>query len=679
MYNSRNKLIAILLLFSLIFAIAPVALADDADNRAPSLIPVRSFFEEAGGNVYWDDENRSITADFETVTYTLFADSLVARRDDVAISMQYGIVIEQGQAFIAEIDLMGLLYGLESDSGYLGLTISAVRQSAAQLMEMLSISGMTIAMVDAENGFTWTEGFGFADTDVPVDEYTLFGLGSISKSFTAVAVMQLAEAGVIDLDEPVVTYLPDFRVPADLITGDGDYRNITPRMLLSHASGMQSDWIPGFMTTGGYYPAYMDDFLDLITALPLGTPEGAAFSYSNAGYTVLGALVAAMTGDDGYFDGYAGYARDHILTPLGMDSTTFLLEEQHLPYLAKPYIDAATQDEFIYMNTLSAGGLYSNAHDMARFMHAILNNGAYEDEGSRVLSPNSVKQMMTLQDFHFQEAPDIMGDMRLGMGFYQTTGLDGFAYMGHGGNLIHYHSFMAFDPDSGLGVLASVNSISGIAAPKAMASSILQSAVMEKTGSLNLPASDASVEPIALAGGELNKHEGFYTFAGADDLLRIAVLEDGLLYMLNMPGVPMPLALMPLSDGSFVNPDLGVRFWFEEFHGETLLYLGEFKSILAGAKLDPEILIPDESFSRWVGTYYPVLPEGQVSGLSHAVVDYDENGFAYMKAYSLHGQAPYSPLIAIDGDIYAGGVEFTAGDDGSAWLHVQGLGMQRVD
>ena len=679
MDKSCRKVLAILLIFTLFLANAPAVRAESADDQPVTLVPVRPFFEDAGGSVYWDDESRSVRINLEDAVFLLFADSPVAQRNEEALTLQYGLVIEQERALIADTDLALLLHGPELYSGYLGTTINALLQAAGQAMELLSIPGMTVAIVDAENGFTWTQGFGFADTGVPVDEHTLFGLGSISKSFTAISVMQLAEAGIIDLDEPVVTYLPDFHVPADQVSGAGDYRNITPRLLLSHASGMQADWIPGFMTTGGYYPGYMHHFLDFIEALPLGFPEASAFSYSNTAYTLLGVLVAEMAGKDDCFDGFADYARDHILTPLGMDSSTFILEEKHMPYLAKPYIDAATQDEFIYFNPLSAGGLYANASDMARFMHTILSGGAYEGEGGRILSPDSLKQMLTLQNFDFREAPDLMGDMRFGLGFYQTEGLDGFAYMGHGGNLIHYHASMAFDPDSGLGVLAAVNSISGIAAPKSVAASVLQSAIFEKTGTLRLPASDAEVEPVGLTPEELQKFEGFYTFAGAEELIRITVLEDGLLYLLNMPGIPVPLELTPLSDGSFVNPMTGLRFWFEDFHGDTFLYLGEFKSILAGGKLDPELVLADESTLRWVGTYYPVLPEGQVSGMSRAEVGVDENGFAYVRVYSLHGQSPYSPLIRIDGDFYAGCLAFVLDDDGSAWLHVQGLGMQRLD
>ncbi|MCL1805669.1 MAG: serine hydrolase [Clostridiales bacterium] len=679
MHKPHFRFTAMFLVLALAFAGVPAVFADGADDQAFSLLPIRSTFEEAGGSVYWDGESRSIRVDLEGAVYLLYADSPAAQRNEEAISLQQGVVFQEDRAYISDTDLLYLVYGLEPDTGYLGTTINTVKAAAGQVMDLLSIAGMTVAVVDAELGFTWTQGFGFADEGVLVDENTLFGMGSISKSFTATAVMQLVEAGVIDLDEPVVTYLPDFRVPAEPMTGAGDYRKITPRMLLSHASGLQTDWLPGFMTTDDYYPAYMTDFFSYLTDLPMQSAEASMFSYSNAAYTVLGILVAAMSGEDNYFDGFVSYVHNHVLSPLGMDSTTFLLEDRHMPYLSKPYIDAATQDDFIFMNTLSAGGLYSNAHDMARFMQAILNGGAYDGEGGRVLSPNSVKQMMTLQDFDFQEAPTLMGDMRLGMGFYQTTGLDGFTYMGHGGNLIHYHSGMAFDLDSGLGVLVSVNSISGIATPKYLAASILQSAVMEKTGDPGLPASDDSVAPAALAREELEKLAGFYSFAGAEELIVIEVQEDGILSMRNMPGSPLPLELAPLSDGSFVNPDLGIRFWFDDFQGETIIYLGEFRSILAGGKLDPEMLVAGEGFSRWVGTYDPVLPEGQVSGFINAIVAIDDNGFGYLKAYTLHGQASYSPLIAIDGDYYVGGLTFSTDEDGNAWLHVQGLGMLRDD
>ena len=127
-------------------------------------------------------------------------------------------------------------------------------QQATEIMEALSIAGMTIAVVDIDSGFIWLQGLGYANaaTREPVTEYTLFSVGSTAKTFTAVAVMQLVEAGLLDLDEPIVTYLPEFSLLPNPAFG-GDFRNITARMLLAHVSGVHEFQGEGFFSVGCGY------------------------------------------------------------------------------------------------------------------------------------------------------------------------------------------------------------------------------------------------------------------------------------------------------------------------------------------------------------------------------------------------------------------------------------------
>ena len=675
-----KKGIVFILVVVLAFTNAVIVFADNAEE--PVRVPVRSFFEEAGADVEWDDESRSITITLENNEYILHANSQVAYRNAEAVDLQFAIIIQQNLARIAASDLAVLL-GVEQS--YLGITIESAMQMAVQNMELFSVTGLTMAIVDAEHGFTWTGGFGFADVSagVPVDEYTLFGLGSISKTFTAAAVMQLVEAGIIDLDEPVTTYLPDFSMPTDLILGVADYRNITPRMLLAHASGIHGDIVAsGVATTGRANPGFMNNFLDTMTGFPMSAPESTVFSYANNSFTLLGVLVAAMTGDDSYYDGFVDYTRENIFEPAGMELTTFALEDRHKQYLALSYSDAETQDEFLYYNAVPAGGVFSNANDMARFMHTILNGGAFDSEYSRILSTDSVNQMLKPQDFGFDESPNFMApNMRPGMGFLNSTGLDGFKYVGHSGNLIHYHSGMVYDLDTGLGVFVSTNSITGMALADALPTLILQTAIYEKTGDLDLPESDLTVLPIELDPEQLQELEGFYSIIGADRLANVFVDEDGALYLDNILQLPFPLELIPLSNGSFINLDTELYFWFEEFSGELLIYLGEFKSYMMGAKFDSDLILaitPDEDFQQWTGTYYPVTDEGDVCLFSHLVVGIDENGFSYAQLFALHGMTPYSVLIPIEDNVYYGGIVFvTQGDD--IWVEFSGARLLRAE
>ena len=137
-----------------------------------------------------------------------------------------------------------------------------------------------------------------------------------------------------------------------------------------------------------------------------------------------------------------------------------------------------------------------------------------------------------------------------------------------------------------------------------------------------------------------------------------------------------PTILIPLSDDSFVQPETGMRFWFEEIHGEMIVFLGEFKSMIAGSRLEPEHLTATPELEQWLGTYIAVNTGNHVSLLTHATVGIDENGFAYARSYTLHGLSPITPLGYM-GDHNFSGIQF--GMDGNqAWLEVAGVRMVRI-
>ena len=663
---------------TMLFSIAAVAFAGNQEAEDPMYVPLRRVFEYAGANVTWDESNRLVAVEYDEDTYMFLPGSQTANRNDELYNLKYPIVMNAGKNYISYYDAAFLF---EDESGHLSAAIMQAVLATMQIMDLASIPGITVALIDAENDFTWTQGFGFADiaTRERVNELTLFGLASISKTFTATAVMQLVEAGKIDLDKPVVDYLPGFSTLPDF-EGNGDYRKITTRMLLTHAAGIFPDLIAsGVVTVNGYYGEYLDSFLDTLAKLNMMSPESTVFTYSNNSFNLLGILVAALSGYDSYFDGFVSYTQEKIFEPAGMAMTTFALEESHMPYLAQSHVDSTTRADLIYFNAIPAGGIFSNAHDMARFMHMLLSGGVID--GNQILSEEMVRQMFSAQSFDFEAAPNyLIPNMLPGLGLLYSTGLDGFTHVGHGGNLIHYHSDMAFDTDSGIGVLVSTNSITGIGVERVLSNVILQAAVFEKTGALNVPAPDLTVVPVALSAEELGKLEGIYMMVGESSFLQIAIEEDGILYISGITGVPFPLSLMPLSDGSFINPDTGLRFWFEEQYDEMVMFLGDFKTHLVGERLEPEQYLAREGFERWIGTYaFHIEKEDHLSIVSHLDVGIDANGFAYLRTYALHGQSPISPIVYID--------EFTYGDDGLisfsmedgvAWVTFFGAGFSRV-
>ena len=674
--------VALIIVLAMMLTFASAALAEAAPAAAnPLYIPLGRAFNYAGGAAAWDEENFRISASYDEDAYIFYLHSDEASVNDEPFSLKFAIYVEDDRAYISCYDAAFLF---SDESGYYSDTIMVAVYTTFYVMDTFSVPGITVALVDDETGFTWTQGFGYANEQagIYVDEYTLFNLASISKTFTAVSVMQLAEKGLINLDEPIVTYLPQFSTLPDLPSGLGNYRNITVRMLLSHASGIFPDYMPsGVATINGYNKDYLNNFLSTMAGINMLTPEASAFQYSNNAFNLLGILVAAVSGADSFFDGFVDYTRENIFNPVGMDLTTFTLDDEHMPYLAQAYASTGSaRSEYIYFNSLPAGGLLSNAHDMARFMHLLLGGGAYG--GARILSESSVSQMLTKQVYNFASAIDFLApNMRPGLGLLYRTGFDGYTNVGHGGDLVHYHSDMALDSGSGTGVFVSTNSITGMSVVSDLAVAILQNAVFEKTGTLNVPAHDSSVVPVQLAAEELQSLAGIYAISGLSAFTRITLEDDGILYMYDFSGIPSGLALLPVSDGSFLNPDYSLRFWFEKIDGELVIYYGEFKTHLLGAKLDPQNYAAPDSFNRWIGAYAAVAEhENDVSIINNVEVGIDDNGIAFIRTYAMHGLAPISPIIYIDDSSYYAGdiIRFETDGNGADLLSFSGAKFMKV-
>ena len=676
-----KKAAAMILVAAISMSTIVIAHAEQETDVGMSMhVPLRRVFMYAGGNVEWSSENRHIVATHGDDTYIFYIGSRNAYRNGEAFTLEFDIISAAGNSYISFHDAAFLF---EHDSGYFSNTVATTVTSTLSLMSHFSIPGVTVALVDAETGFVWTQGFGWADTQegILVDEYTLFPLASIAKPFTAVAVMQLAEAGIIDIDNPIVTYLPDFYVSSDLMTGEGDYSNITIRMLMSHASGIMTDIMGyGAVTIGGHYAGYMNNFIEILAAYPMITPEASAFNYSNNAFTLLGILVAELATDyDCLFYGFNAHMAANVFTPIGMDMTTFILQDRHMPYLAQPYVDAETPDVYVFLNALPTGGIISNARDMSQFMLTILSAAS-----DTLLEEATIVQMFERQDFGFEYGvPDVFVNINPGLGFWHaSTGLDGFAHSGHGGNLVHHHSHMGFDRDSGIGVLVSVNSITGAAAAQPLAEAILQAAVFEKTGTLNVPASNLDVTHAELTQEELAVLDGFYVMIGASSFIEIIAQAAGVLHMYGI--LEEAIALMPLSDGSFFNPDFGLRLWFDiyEDDGEYVVFMrqGEFRTHVLGTRAITSSMLAPDGFEQFVGLYLPVMSDGQIPLATHIEARIcAASGFAYMMMTTIHGQASLQPLVPVgDYSTHFVATEFTLDDDGTAWLAFAGLRFVRT-
>jgi CubicO group peptidase (beta-lactamase class C family) len=300
------------------------------------------------------------------------------------------------------------------------------------------IAGAVVVVV--KDGQVLTErGYGYSDvkTGAPVDpQRTLFRPGSVSKTFTWTAVMQLVEAGKLDLDKDVNTYL-DFQVPP--------YQGqpITLRELMTHSAGFEETLRASFVSK----PASMES---LRTYLTQNMPRrifapGTVVAYSNYGATLAGYIVQRVSGEP--FD---AYIKHHIFDPLGMTHSTFdqPLPAALAPDMAKGYVaDSQPPKPFEYITVGPAGSLTSTGDDMAKFMIAHL-QGSYN--GYRLLPDN---ERMYAQQTQF--VPPLPA---YALGFYHED-RNGQRIIGHGGDTNFFHSDLHLLLDAHVGLFISMNSL----------------------------------------------------------------------------------------------------------------------------------------------------------------------------------------------------------------------------
>src|SRR5215831_3635711 len=304
-----------------------------------------------------------------------------------------------------------------------------------------NMAGAVLSVVK-DGQLLFQKGYGYADVEKkkPVlPDQTLFRPGSISKLFTATAVMQLVEQGKLDLDRDVNDYL-DFPIPKTYP------EPITLRQLLTHTGGFEE-------TLKNLFVAHQSDMKPLRTYLVNQMParifpSGKVPSYSNYGFTLAGYIVERASGEK-----FEQYIANHILQPLRMTSSTFdqPLPPQVAPRISKAYISASKKPrDFEFVQAAPAGALSTTAADMTRFMLVFLQNGSVD--GVSILKPETVRQMETRQ---FEFNPMICG---LGITFMEYW-MNPVRAIGHGGDTVYFHSDMVLVPDANMGYFISYNSL----------------------------------------------------------------------------------------------------------------------------------------------------------------------------------------------------------------------------
>ncbi len=311
-----------------------------------------------------------------------------------------------------------------------------------QWLSAVPAAGLSVSLTDRRRTL-FTAGVGYADLAArsPVLDDTTFQIGSIGKSMTALALLQLVPAGRLDLDAPISTHLPWLALPSR-------FGPITLRHLLSHTAGLPAgtDFAPA-----ARYEGYA------LRDTEAAWEPGSRFRYSNTGYKLLGWLLEEVTGQD-----YATVIRQRVLEPLGMRSSEPVISHRAWHGMATGYVDLhddrprRLSDPLIPAHwteyAVGDGSQVSTAGDMARYTRLWLNGG--RGDLGPIVSPAMYRLMTT--PVISMDRGDPEEDYRYGFGIISHRGGD-HHFIGHGGGTVGFRSIMMADQTDGLGVVMLCN------------------------------------------------------------------------------------------------------------------------------------------------------------------------------------------------------------------------------
>jgi CubicO group peptidase (beta-lactamase class C family) len=309
-------------------------------------------------------------------------------------------------------------------------------------MQAQRIPGLALGIVQGEQ-IVYLKGFGIADpSGRAVTSQTPFIIGSLSKSFTALAVMQLVEEGKVELDAPVQYYLPWFRVADEAASAQ-----ITVRHLLYQTSGLSTKTGRSFQGSGDVSDSALEQAVRKLSTAELTGPVGAAHQYSTVNYVVLGLIVQTVSGQS-----YESYIQEHIFDLLEMNHSFTSQAEAQPQGLATGYHYAfgipMAVDLPYNRGLLPAGYLISSAEDMTHFMIAQLNEGNYKD--AALLSPDGMLEM------HNPAVPTPAEKTSYGMGWFVGP-INGIPAIHHQGETFNFHTNMILLPESQWGIVVLIN------------------------------------------------------------------------------------------------------------------------------------------------------------------------------------------------------------------------------
>ena len=320
-----------------------------------------------------------------------------------------------------------------------------------------NLPGLSIAAIK-DGSLFYKRGFGFRDlkTGASATPDSLFCIGSVTKSFTCLAIMQLQERGLLNIDEPIGEYVPLSLEPMG--------EPIAIKHLMSHTSGIPAlgyaeaslsrltrkpdRWLP---------ISNVEDMLTFMGGVGewVQSRPGERWFYLNEGYILLGSVIEEASGES-----YADYIKKHILRPLKMNRSTFEKEDvEGDPDVATPHATGEGGEripaEYPYGEMLSDGGLMSSVDEMSNYLEMLLAYGEFENH--RVASPESIRAMIEPKIRTPEEPLEGRGHTFYGYGFRVKSDFFGLDLVHHSGSVYVSSAYLGFVPEERVGVVVLTN------------------------------------------------------------------------------------------------------------------------------------------------------------------------------------------------------------------------------
>ena len=401
-------------------------------------------------------------------------------------------------------------------------------------MEEHNVPGFTIGVVK-DGTVVYSRAFGMKnlDTREKLTTHSLFHQASLTKPFVGTAIMQIVEKGKVNLEDPVIKYLPYFRLK------DKRYKTITIRQMVTHTSGM-----PDVQDYECYNPVYDEGALERYVRR-LGNEQliaapGEKYRYSNMAFEVLGDLIAKVSGMS-----FEDYVQQNILAPLKMKHSTLLKQKADTKLMSTPHVkegDRIVVSKIYPYNRMHAPSstLISNTVDMSRWAIANLNRG--ELDGSRILKESTYEVMWKPGS-----------DVSTSIGISWKLGKHGnYQIVSHAGRDTGYRSFIMLVPEKSLGIVASTNY------DRTPIENIMEAALTISLGEEFVPRNERKA--ISLDPSILRQYAGVYEIA-PEVMLKITL--DGK-RLLTQVGQQPKVEIFPESETTFFLKIADVRMIFEK-------------------------------------------------------------------------------------------------------------------